>query len=84
MAPKKAQHVAEWDPFDPQSSADFFDPHWMFGSSLANGFDVIIGNPPYKTGLTDQEKETWGRLYPEGKKKIFDIFNSASSAKSMG
>jgi hypothetical protein len=75
MAPKKAQHVAEWDPFDPQSSADFFDPHWMFGSSLANGFDVIIGNPPYKTGLTDQEKETWGRLYPEGKKKIFDIYN---------
>lgn len=47
MAPKKAQHVAEWDAFDPQSSADFFDPHWMFGSSLTEGFDIIIGNPPY-------------------------------------
>jgi hypothetical protein len=44
---KKAQHLAEWDPFDPQSSADFFDPHWMFGRSLKNGFDVVIGNPPY-------------------------------------
>ncbi|MEX1048033.1 MAG: Eco57I restriction-modification methylase domain-containing protein, partial [Akkermansiaceae bacterium] len=47
MAPKKAQHVAEWDPFDPQSSADFFDPHWMFGRTLKDGFDIIIGNPPY-------------------------------------
>jgi hypothetical protein len=47
MAPKKAQHVADWDPFDPQSSADFFDPHWMFGISVAHGFDITIGNPPY-------------------------------------
>ncbi|KAB2936431.1 MAG: hypothetical protein F9K25_00570 [Candidatus Contendobacter sp.] len=47
MAPKKAQHVAEWDAFDPQSSADFFDPHWMFGRSLTEGFDIVIGNPPY-------------------------------------
>jgi hypothetical protein len=44
---KKAQHLADWDPFDPQSTADFFDPHWMFGRSLKDGFDVVIGNPPY-------------------------------------
>ena len=44
---KKAKHLAEWDPFDPQSSADFFDPHWMFGRSLKDGFDLVIGNPPY-------------------------------------
>jgi SAM-dependent methyltransferase len=47
MSPAKAKHVAEWDPFDPQSAADFFDPHWMFGRSLADGFDVVIANPPY-------------------------------------
>ena len=47
MSPAKSKHVAEWDPFDPQSRADFFDPHWMFGASLAKGFDVVIGNPPY-------------------------------------
>lgn len=47
MTPAKSKHVAEWDPFDPQSSADFFDPHWMFGRSLTEGFDIIIGNPPY-------------------------------------
>lgn len=44
---KKAQYIADWDPFDPQATSDFFDPYWMFGRSLANGFDVIIGNPPY-------------------------------------
>ncbi len=47
MSPAKSKHVAEWDPFDPQSSADFFDPHWMFGRSLVEGFDIILGNPPY-------------------------------------
>ena len=47
MAPKKARHVADWDPFDPQASSDFFDPHWMFGRSLADGFHIILGNPPY-------------------------------------
>ena len=47
LAPKKAQHVADWDPFDPQASSDFFDPHWMFGRSLADGFDIVIQNPPY-------------------------------------
>jgi type I restriction-modification system DNA methylase subunit len=47
MAPKKAQHIADWDPFNPQAVADFLDPHWMFGRSLKDGFDIVIGNPPY-------------------------------------
>lgn len=47
MSRKKSKHIADWDPFDPQSSADFFDPHWMFGISVAHGFDITIGNPPY-------------------------------------
>ena len=46
MSPAKAKHIAEWDPFD-QASGDFFDPQWMFGRSLADGVDVVIGNPPY-------------------------------------
>jgi type I restriction-modification system DNA methylase subunit len=47
MSRKKSEHIADWDPFDPQSSADFFDPQWMFGRSLKDGFDIVIGNPPY-------------------------------------
>lgn len=37
--------LANWDPYDQNGSAEFFDPEWMFG--LTKGFDVVIGNPPY-------------------------------------
>jgi adenine-specific DNA-methyltransferase len=56
---KKAKHVAEWDPFDPQSSADFFDSHWMFGQALKDGFDIVIANPPYVVltkNVADEQK----------------------------
>ena len=43
----KAQAIANWDPFDPQATASFFDPQWMFGAGVKDGFDVVIGNPPY-------------------------------------
>jgi adenine-specific DNA-methyltransferase len=40
-----AEQLAGWDPYDQNTSAGFFDPGWMFG--VMDGFDVIIGNPPY-------------------------------------
>ncbi len=52
----KSKHLADWDPFDPQCSADFFDAHWMFGRSLTEGFDIVIGNPPYNAELSDLER----------------------------
>ena len=39
------EKVAKWDPYNQNASADFFDPEWMFG--ITEGFDVVIGNPPY-------------------------------------
>ncbi|MBS3935405.1 MAG: Eco57I restriction-modification methylase domain-containing protein [Sulfuritalea sp.] len=36
-----------WNPYDHHSVADFFDPVTMFGLELTDGFDVVIGNPPY-------------------------------------
>ena len=40
-----AQAIARWDPYDQNARADWFDPEWMFG--IIDGFDVVIGNPPY-------------------------------------
>ena len=39
------EKIAGWDPYDQNAAADFFDPEWMFG--ITDGFDVVIGNPPY-------------------------------------
>ena len=40
-----ANQVAQWDPYDQNAGADWFDTEYMFG--VADGFDVVIGNPPY-------------------------------------
>lgn len=40
-----AQKAAAWDPFDQNATAPFFDPLWMF--QMHDGFDIVIGNPPY-------------------------------------
>jgi hypothetical protein len=37
--------VDDWNPFDDGYSSSFFSPGWMFG--INDGFDVVIGNPPY-------------------------------------
>ena len=40
-----ARKIANWKPYDQNQKADWFDPEWMFG--ITDGFDVVIGNPPY-------------------------------------
>jgi hypothetical protein len=39
------QALANWNPYDQNAHAEFFDPEWMFG--IINGFDAVLGNPPY-------------------------------------
>ena len=39
------EKIAQWDLYNQNAAADFFDPEWMFG--IVEGFDVVIGNPPY-------------------------------------
>ena len=43
-----AEAVALWDPYDQNARAGWFDPEHMFG--VTDGFDVVIGNPPYIRG----------------------------------
>lgn len=45
VANESAKMMAAWNPYDQNGQAEFFDPKWMFG--IDDGFDVVIGNPPY-------------------------------------
>jgi len=40
-----ADQIAAFDPYDQNQTSPFFDMEWMF--TLTDGFDVVIGNPPY-------------------------------------
>ena len=40
-----AEQLAAWNPYDQNAVSPFFDTEWMFG--LTEGFDIVIGNPPY-------------------------------------
>ena len=62
------EKIAHWDPYDQNASADFFDPEWMFG--VRDGYDVVIGNPPYIQLQKDGGR--LGRLYEPCN---FDSFN---------
>lgn len=54
--PETTQLMASWDPYNQNNFAGFFDSEWMFG--LQNGFDVVIGNPPFVRvqNLSKEEK----------------------------
>nr|AGS53305.1 putative type IIS restriction/modification enzyme [uncultured bacterium contig00013] len=37
--------LLRWNPYNQTVPSEIFDAYWMFG--VSNGFDVVIGNPPY-------------------------------------
>jgi len=75
-ATKYADLVAGWDPFDQNASSPFFDPSWMF--NIKDGFDVVIGNPPYVVvSGDDRHKDYYENNYKTargGKKNLFRLF----------
>lgn len=56
---KLALAVSGWNPYDQNACSDFFDAEWMF--NLPNGFDVVIGNPPYVQ--LQKNKGAYGKKY---------------------
>ena len=61
------QALLSWDPFE-TTPANWFDPKWMFG--LNDGFDIVIGNPPYvfarnskSKGITEEYKKYFYKNY---------------------
>jgi hypothetical protein len=70
---KSAAALAGTDLFDQNSSSPFFEPGWMFshpsprrGHSALEGFDLVVGNPPYvrQEKIKDQKDELKPH-YPE-------------------
>ena len=48
--------LTAWNPFKVEKT-DWFDPFWMFG--IKYGFDVAIGNPPYKVSADKVYKKIY-------------------------
>ena len=86
-----ANKIAQWDPYDQNAKADWFDAEYMFG--VSEGFDVVIGNPPYvearnsllpdqlKTAYIDRVENDWGEKLPRGSDLL--IYFYACSAKIL-
>lgn len=47
--------VTDWNPYDQNSVSPFLDIEWMFG--VTDGFDIVIGNPPYISTKDVKEKD---------------------------
>ena len=81
-----ARQLAGWDPYDQNESSSFFDAEWMF--DMKEGFDIVIGNPPYGAKLTTKEKTTYKLTYPETQFKIdtYSLFllHSSQVLKEFG
>lgn len=56
---ESAKQLASWNPYDQNAVSDFFDSEWMFG--ITDGFDIVIGNPPYIStkGVSTEAKKQY-------------------------
>jgi methylase of polypeptide subunit release factors len=77
-----------WDPYNQNDVSPFFDAEWMFG--LMQGFDVVIGNPPYinvENLREDFRKELYAKYETcKGRTDIYIAFieKSANLIKENG
>ncbi|MEA3415006.1 MAG: Eco57I restriction-modification methylase domain-containing protein, partial [Thermodesulfobacteriota bacterium] len=58
---ESAEQLASWDPYDQNGVSPFFDPEWMF--DVKDGFDIVIGNPPYASAVTMARSKKLKLLY---------------------
>lgn len=68
--------LAQWDPYDQNTTATFFDKEWMF--DISDGFDIVIGNPPYI-----QLQKDGGKLAKLYEKQKFSTFQRTGDIYSL-
>ncbi len=71
-----ARMLANWDPYDQNMATTFFDKEWMF--DITNGFDIVIGNPPYI-----QLQKDGGKLAKMYEKQKFETFERTGDIYSL-
>jgi adenine-specific DNA-methyltransferase len=66
--------LTQWQPFNDHHSTPFFDPLYMFG--IKQGFDIVIGNPPYVKEYTHKDAFDGLRNSPyyQGKMDLWYLF----------
>ena len=69
-----AERLAHWNPYAQNTAAGFFDPEWMF--DIVDGFDIVIGNPPYIKEYTYRDAFNGLRnsQYYQGKMDLWYFF----------
>jgi hypothetical protein len=50
------KQITSWNPYNQNASSPFFDAEWMFG--VKDGFNIVIGNPPYIDAKEQLKKES--------------------------
>jgi adenine-specific DNA-methyltransferase len=66
---KLVENLASWKPFENQKT-NWFDAFWMFG--LTDGFDIVIGNPPYipMESLLEESRDSYRKKYKMFQRKF--------------
>lgn len=83
-----ADQIAKWDPYDQNNHTNWFDMYYMFG--VVDGFDIVIGNPPYlesrnrlfkaksKDAYQSQVRQDWQAALPRGSDLLIYFFPRAA------
>jgi len=87
IASEDATQLASWNPYDQNAKSAFFDAEWMFG--IKDGFDVVIGNPPYfqiPKKLYSKTQFPFSEGKDVGKQNMYKLFveHSYNCAKKDG
>ena len=87
MPADAARRVAQWTPMTRTEAADWFDAEHMFG--ITDGFDIVIGNPPYRQvlkGTHSKLRFPYSEGMDKGKQNLYKLFveQSFNSCKSGG
>ena len=70
-----AELLADWNPMEQGKVAPWFDREYMFG--VANGFDLVVGNPPYKQvsrRTFDDDAYPFAQGKDKGKQNLYKLF----------